>query len=281
MSRARALTRRLRMLGTLHEAVSALRALSAHHFRAARQALAAARAYREEVETTMAAAAFLPPPNDRGAPPAILVVAADLGLCGDFSSRIVEAALVARRELAAERVYCAGRRAVARLARAGVVPDRTYAAAASIAGLPQLLLPLVDDVIRDRRDGLLGSLHLVTARFEGAGHFAAVRMRVLPAAPAAIATPVQPSPYGNAAHLATVLTREFLYVTLHESLLDALAAEHGKRLTVAESARAWLEERIEANRRLRAAVERETSTQEIIEVAAGARLVHCAEEAGR
>jgi F0F1-type ATP synthase gamma subunit len=61
-------------------------------------------------------------------------------------------------------------------------------------------------------------------------------------------------------------------------MLDALAAEHGKRLTVAESARTWLEERIAATSRLLAAVRREASTQEIIEVAAGARLQRQAAE---
>jgi F-type H+-transporting ATPase subunit gamma len=274
MSRARALTRRLRTLATLHEAVSALRALSAHHFRAARQALGAARVYRAEIEATMAAAAaFLPPaPASAGGKPGVMLVAADLGLCGDYSTRLVEAAAAARADLGPGLFYCIGRRAVARLARLGITPDRACNAAASTAGLPQLLLPLVDAVIGDRRAGRLGSLDLVAARFEGAGHFAPVRVRVLPAAAAAAAAPVPPSPYGNAAHLAAVLTREFLYVTLHESLLDALAAEHGKRLTVAESARAWLEERIGAGRRLLAALEREAATQEILEVVAGARL---------
>ena len=282
MSRARALSRRLRALATLHEAVNALRVLSAHHFRAARQALGAARAYRAEIETTMAAAAaFLPPANGADAPPAILLVAADLGLCGDFSTRLVEAAAAARADLGLGLFYCVGRRAVARLARAGITPDRVYGAAASTAGLPQLLLPLVDAVIHDRRAGRLGSLDLITARFEGAGHFAPVRVRVLPAVPTGIATPIRPSPYGNPAHLAAVLTREFLYVTLHESLLDALAAEHGKRLTVAESARAWLEERIAASGRLLAAIEREASTQEILEVAAGARLAHATDGAAQ
>jgi F0F1-type ATP synthase gamma subunit len=278
MSRARVLRRRLRTLATLHDAVSALRALSAHHFRAARQALGPARVYRTEVETTMAAAAFPPAAVPSAAPPAIMLVTADLGLCGDYTTRLVEAAVAARTELGPGLLYCVGRRAVGRLAGRGMTPDRVYDAAASTAGLPQLLLPLVDGVIRDRRAGRLGSLDLVAARFEGAGHFEPVRVRVLPAAPVGTAPPVQPSPYGSVAHLATVLTREFLYVTLHESLLDALAAEHGKRLTVAESARSWLEERIGASRRLLAAIERELATQEILEVAAGARLARATGE---
>jgi F0F1-type ATP synthase gamma subunit len=65
--------------------------------------------------------------------------------------------------------------------------------------------------------------------------------------------------------------REYLYAVLHETLLEALASEHGKRLATAEAARAWLGERIEATRRLAASIRREASTQEVLEVAVAAR----------
>jgi F-type H+-transporting ATPase subunit gamma len=281
VSRERTLTRRLRVLGTLGEAVRALRALSAHHFRAARQALGGARLYREEVEATMGALAELVSETAKPVigPPAIILVTADLGLCGEYVMRLVEAAAAARAELGPGPLYCVGRRAVRPLGRLGIVPDQVYSAPASIAALPHLLLPLVDAVIADRHSANLGTLDLVAARFEGAGHFTPVRVRILPPAPVRPAPAVRPSPYTSRAHLTTVVVREFLYVVLHESLLDALAAEHGKRLTVAESARAWIEERIAATSRLLAAVRREASTQEILEVAAGARLQRQAVEA--
>ena len=275
MSRERTLTHRLRVLGTLHEAVGALRALSAHHFRAARQALGPARRYRAEVERTIAAGAALlgEAPASPTAPAGILLAAADLGLCGDYSTQLAAAAAAARTELGAGPFYCVGRRALRPLARAGIVPDRVDTAPASTAALPLLLLPLVDAIVHDRRAGRLGSLDLVAARFEGAGHFTPVRVRLLPLTPPAVGTRVRLSPYSHPAHLAAVLVREFLYVALHASLLDGLAAEHGKRLVTAESARAWLEERMATTTRLRAAVRREMTTQEILEVTAGARLV--------
>jgi F-type H+-transporting ATPase subunit gamma len=275
MSRERALTRRLHVLGTLNEAVGALRALSAHHFRAARQALGPARRYRAEVELTIGAAATLlgDAPSPSSAPAGIILAAADLGLCGDYATRLAGAAIAARADLGPGPFYCIGRRALRPLARAGILPDRVDAAPSSMAALPLLLLPLVDAVVRDLHAGRLGSLDLVVARFEGAGHFTPVRVRLLPVAPPRPEARVRPSPYSSPVQLATVLVREFLYVALHESLLDALAAEHGKRLVTAESARGWLEERIAATERLRAAVRREVATQEILEVAAGARLL--------
>jgi F-type H+-transporting ATPase subunit gamma len=274
MSRERALRRRLHVLGTLHETVDALRSLSAYHFRAARAALAAARAYRAGVEATLGVLDTLPP-FDMGVdgPPAIVLVAADLGLCGDYGVRMAEEAVAARAEIGPGPLWCVGRRVVRPLARAGVVPDRVWAGAAGTAALARVLIPLANEIVAAREAGRIGSLLLIAARFEGAGRFRPVRVPLLPVRPPADAPSLPPSPYARPAHLAAVVVREFLYVALHETFLDALAAEHGKRLMVAESARSWLEERMQATARQLGAVRRETTTQDVLEVAAGARVL--------
>jgi F-type H+-transporting ATPase subunit gamma len=272
VSRERILQQRLHVLGTLHEAVSALRSLSAHHFRAARAALPAARAYRGEVEATLGVLPGLLPPETEG-PPAIVLVAADLGLCGDYAARLAAEAAAARRALGPGLLWCVGERAVRPLARAGLAPDRVWAGAASTSALPRLLVPLVNEIVAALGAGRIGPLLLVAARFEGAGRFRPVRVALLPVRPPAEAPSLRPSPYARPAHLAAVVVREFLYVALHETLLDALAAEHGKRLLVAESARSWLDERMQATMQQLRAVRREATTQEVLEVAAGARVL--------
>jgi F-type H+-transporting ATPase subunit gamma len=274
VSRERVLRQRLHVLGTLHEAVSALRSLSAHHFRAARAALPAARAYRAEVETTLAVLPRVWSPETRAeGPPAVVLVAADLGLCGDYSARLASEAAAARAALGPGPLWCLGRRAVRPLARAGLTPDRVWDGATGTSALPRLLVPLVNEIVAALRAGRIGPLVLVAARFEGAGRFQPVRVSLLPVRPSADAPSLRPSPYVRPAHLAAVIVREFLYVALHETLLDALAAEHGKRLVVAESARAWLEERMHATTRQLRGVRREMATQEVLEVAAGARVL--------
>ena len=45
-------------------------------------------------------------------------------------------------------------------------------------------------------------------------------------------------------HLMRIAIREYLYSTLCELLLDALAAEHGMRLVSTQSAGQWLDERV-------------------------------------
>lgn len=271
MSHERILQRRLRTLATLDEAVGALRSLSAQHFRAARAPLAEVRAYRDEVERLLAALGPAPP---RTGPVGIVLVAADLGLVGDYTARLVREALSLREEVGAGPLVCLGHRALTPLSRAGVEPASVHPSPTSVAGLPRLLLPLVEALLSLRRRGGFEALWLVAARFEGAGAYTPVRVPVLPMrprVPAAPGTTLAPSPWCDARHLRAVIVREHLYASLYETLLEALASEHGKRLVMAESARAWLEERMAAVRRRVAAIRRESSTQVVLEIAAGAR----------
>ncbi len=271
MSRERVLQRRLRTLGTLDEAVGALRSLSAQHFRAARAPLAAARAYRDEVQRflrVLEPSRAAPPPEG---PAGIVLLAADLGLVGDYSVRLVREALALRADCGPGPLVCLGRRAVSPLAKAGVQPTSVQPAPTRVAGLAGLLLPLVDTLLSLRRDGELGSLWLVAARFEGAGEYTPVRIPVLPVVAPAQLPPLANSPYCDAEQLRSVVVREYLYASLYETLLEALASEHGKRLVTAESAHSWLDERMSATRRLAAAIRRETSTQEVLEIVVASR----------
>jgi F-type H+-transporting ATPase subunit gamma len=270
VSRERVLERHLRTLGTLEEAVGALRSLSAQHFRAARAPLEAVRAYRDEVGRFLA---VLEPAgtSSPGGPAGLVVVAADLGLVGDYTARLVREALALRSEVGPGPLVCLGRRAVAPLIKAGQKLEAIQPAPTSVAGLTGVLLPLVDALLALRREGRLAALWLVAARFEGAGAYTPVGVPLLPVVPPAGLPPLSPSPYSGRRHLQEVVVREYLYASLYETLLEALASEHGKRLVTAESARSWLEERIAATRRLAAAIRRETSTQEMLEVVVAAR----------
>ena len=276
MSEERSLRARLRTLATLHEAVGALRSLSAHHFRAVRAALPAARSYRLAVESTLGALPRALAGAAHEAAPGLIVVGADLGLCGDYSARVAAAAAAARQELGPGRVYCVGRRIQRPLERAGIALARRYDAPVSAGGLPLVLVPLVNDVVTDRRKGDVGDVVLVSARFAGAGCFSATRTRILPVAAPPGTVALAASPYVRPEHLKAVLMREVLYVSLFESLLDALAAEHGKRLVSAEAAWTWLAERMAAATWRLGAVRREATTQEVLEVASGARRLRAA-----
>ena len=270
MKREQALRRSLDSLETLGEAINALKSLSAHHLRAARAGLLTARAYREGIDAVVGLAGLtqIVPSADQSA---VLLIAADLGLCDGYNSRLVAAALEQRHAFGATQFYCIGRRPLTALQRADVQVARAYSTVTSVAGLTRLLLTLADDVFGDYLTGAFGSLTVVSARFEGVGAFTTQSTRVLPIAPRAAPDRVAATPYASARHLAEAAVREYLYSTLFELLLDALAAEHGTRLVATQGAAEWLETRVSVLQRQLSSARRESSTQEVLDIAGGAR----------
>ena len=271
MSRERVLQRRLRSLETLGEAVGALRSLSAQHFRGARAPLGAVRTYRDELRRFLGVLDRPGPDSIHGGATGIILVTSDLGLVGDYAARLVQESLALRAECGPGPLICLGQRALSPLAKAGVEPVSVHPSPTSVAGLTSLLLPLVDTLLELGEAGEYGPLWLVAARFEGAGQYSPVRVPLLPVRPPVDEPTIGSSPYCDGRHLRAVVVREYLYVSLYETLLEALASEHGKRLVTAESASSWLDERMTASRRLAAAIRRETSTQELLEVIVAAR----------
>jgi F0F1-type ATP synthase gamma subunit len=173
--------------------------------------------------------------------------------------------------LGASSFYCIGRRRLTAFRRANVPVARSYGTVASVAGLTSLLLTLADDVLGDYLTGGCSSLHIVSARFDGVGAFTPHATRVLPMASTRTVTHTTAAPYASGAHLAQTAVREYLYSTLFELLLDALAAEHGMRLVATQSAGEWLDERLENIRRQLASARRESSTQEVLDLVSGVR----------
>ncbi|MCA9711449.1 MAG: F0F1 ATP synthase subunit gamma, partial [Myxococcales bacterium] len=140
----------------------------------------------------------------------------------------------------------------------------------SVRGITGLLLELAEDVLTTYADEQLSCLEIVSSRFQGVGATPPTTTRLLPLQ----ATNAEAGPrvrYVGAEHFGSAVIREFLYVTLFDLLLDALAAEHGARLAATEAAESWLEERSDRLRRHLMATRREASTQEMIEIVSGAR----------
>ena len=270
MKRQQYLRHRLQTLTALQDAVGAMRSLSAHHFRGARQALMAARQYRTEMQSVIADIGIHQPLHPT-APAGLLVIASDLGLCGDYNSRLSRLAVTEAKSHAVETVYSVGRRSRAALAKSSLVPFRTYNAPASLEGVAKLLLELAQEVLEDYLARRIGSLYVVSAGFEGVGHFTPLSTRVLPVEPVAAAKPLRRSPYINPTHLTAVAVREFVYINLYEVLLDALATEHGMRLMATESALEWLDDNTTMTSRRLTNARSEAATQELLDIVTGGR----------
>ncbi len=147
---------------------------------------------------------------------------------------------------------------------------QVYAAPMGVGGIPELLLRLTQDILFAYVKEQLKSFDVVSSQFHGVGAERPTTTRIIPlakvqdgAAPAAR--------YVSHERLSSAAVREFLYITMYDLLLDALASEYGARLVATQSAEKWLKDRSSGLRQHLLATRREASTQEMIEIAGGAR----------
>jgi F-type H+-transporting ATPase subunit gamma len=268
MKREIELKGRLRSLEALGEAVSAMKSLSAHHLREARNSVQPARRYRDGVAQILEWAGATLTAGDGGA--GLLVIGAELGLCGGYNAHLIELGARHRAELDHGPTFCVGHRAAILLKRRDVDVDRVYGGPTSVRGITALLLKLAEDMLTAYATERLSSFDIVSSRFAGVGKASPASIRLLPVEPEESDVTTRPR-YVEPDHFVSVAVREYLYITLFDLLLDALASEHGARLVATQSAEKWLDERTERLRRHLMAIRREASTQEMIEIAAGAR----------
>jgi F-type H+-transporting ATPase subunit gamma len=268
MSREATLEHHVRSMEILDEAILAMKSLSALHFRLARHALLSARAYRHGLESAVSSLSWYGSTQRGGT--GVLVLGADLGLCAGYHSRLVEAAQDVARKLSPMRVDCAGRRTAALLVRSGLAPRRVYASPTSVENVGTALLPIVADLLAAFGSGAIGAVHVVSAKFAGIGEFQAVPTQLLPLEVLSGGGPAR-SRYVTEEHLREVAARERLFARLEELVLDAIASEHGMRLVATSGAQDWLDRELERARRRVRALRQESSTQEILELASGAR----------
>ncbi|MAT16404.1 MAG: hypothetical protein CMJ46_14170 [Planctomyces sp.] len=261
---------RLQTLSALHDAVGAMRSLSAHHYRQSRQALLPARQYREEINAVIAEIGINQSVNI-GIPGGLLVIGSDLGLCGDYNSQISDAAMKQSQETDARTVYAVGKRGESAFQNAPGIERHSYDAPVSTKGLIQLLSVLAEDLISDYLSRKIGSLHVVSAQFDGVGHFTPISTRLLPIESVSGTQRFTPSPYVAPDHLRFVAIREFLFITLYEILLEANVAEHGMRLLATESALDWLEENATSTSHRLATARTEAATQELLDIVSSRR----------
>ena len=272
MRREQQLIKRMRTLHTLGETVTAMKSVSAHHFMIARRSLYAGREYRDAIDLLISRIG-LPQQSQRSGPEGILLITSDLGLCGDYNSRLSQFALNHYEQNPTAKFYVVGRRGRMSFGKKSIPLERTYAAPVSVDGLPIRLLDIAEDFVSDYSQLNISKLTAISAKFEGAGKFTAVATQILPIVRSESKLEPISVRYQTREHLLEVAIREYLYITLDELLLDALAAEHGMRLIAAESARKWIEDTSQQVHRQLAAVRRESSTQEVLDIVSASRRV--------
>lgn len=264
---------RIDSVGKLRTVVGAMRGIAATHSQQARGALAGYRAYGDVIAAGLARAVDLLPPDGQarapGAGTAVVVFAAEHGLAGAFSERVLDAAAgLARSEL-----FVLGARGEALAGQRGWRIDWSAPMASQAGGVGATARRAADALY----DGFLARRFeravMVFARLNTAARSAVVVRPVLPIDPAAFARPHPgPPPLVNlpARRLVERLVGEYVFAELALAALESFASENAARLETMEAARLNIEEKLDqlgAEERL---LRQEQITAEVQEVSSGA-----------
>src|SRR5262245_60422413 len=164
--------RRKQAVETVHDVVSAMRAIAAGRIQSAQSALGSARRYHEVVMHAMATllddAASLPTGPDHH-PTTLVVMTSEQPLCGSFNPNILgfaEHRWQALREAGDAHLVVVGQRGIRQLISRGIEVSAGEPAATSLEGLHDLVKRLAELLGRRNSTGDLGSLLVVFNRYQ-------------------------------------------------------------------------------------------------------------------
>jgi F-type H+-transporting ATPase subunit gamma len=275
--------RRRQAVATIHDIVSAMRAIAAGRIQAAQRALAGARRYEQVVlRGTAAALAGAETPDlpfAGGHAPTLLVLTSEQPLCGAFNQNVLALAERRWQELCRAgpvHLVVVGQRGRRQLAGRGLVPDDSAPAATSLHGLRDLVKHLAGLIGRRITAGTQGPLHVVYSRYQSVTEQVPTEERVLPPdldrirqlAPARgeywryLARPV----------LLAGLLREYAFISLYRAAADSYASEQASRLVSMDGATRNTERILQALTNLERRERQGQITREVLELI-GARFV--------
>jgi F-type H+-transporting ATPase subunit gamma len=241
--------RRLHAVDTIHDIVSAMRAIAAGRIQSAQRALAAARSYDEVVRRSLAAlvrdapeVALAMPDGDQST---LMVMTSEQPLCGSFNQNVLT--LVERRwgELCdVNRPYLVlvGQRGRRPLATGGIVPDRVETAATTLPGVRDLVKRLARLVSGRAAAGKLGTLRVVYSRYQSVSEQTPTEEQLWPLDTADLRITSVPLDqrryhrYLSTAELARGLIGELALICLYRVVAESYASEQASRLIAMDGA---------------------------------------------
>jgi F-type H+-transporting ATPase subunit gamma len=235
---------RRQAVSTIHDIVSALRAIAAGRIQGAQRALAGARRYQEVVERGLAALPGPPPlPPVEGRPVLLVVALSEQPLCGPFNHDVLGLAERRWGELRRRgeaRLLAVGQRGARLLAAHGIRPDETEASATSLHGLRDLVKRLAARVGPRYAAGEWGAVHVVYSRYRSVSEQVPTEERILPPDlarlwPAGVVGR-HFHRYLPTAELAAGLVSEHAFISLFRIAADSFASEQAARLLAMDAA---------------------------------------------
>ena len=286
--------RRIRSVTATKKITKAMEMISASRILKAQRKVAASSPYADELTRAVAAVATgsntkhpLTTENTSATRAAVLLITADRGLAGGYSSNAIKAAVILTERLRAEGkdvvTYIIGRKGVSyynfrnlTVAKSwtGFSDQPTYGDAKAVSS------DLIEAFTAETAAGGVDELHLVSTRFESMLTQTAVDARLLPLK----LDEVQLSDESVAKHeifplydfepsaegVLDALLPRYVESRIYNALLQSAASEHAARRRAMKSATDNAEELIKSLRRLANSARQAEITQEISEIIGGA-----------
>ena len=238
--------RRKQAVETVHDVVSAMRAIAAGRIQGAQRALESARRYHDVVmrgmATLLSGTTSLPIDADHR-PTTLVVMTSEQPLCGSFNPNILgyaEHRWQELREAGDAHLVVVGERGIRQLVARGIEVSAGERAATSLEGLHDLVKRLADLLGKRYASGDLGSLVVVFNQYQSLSEQVPTEARLLPpdlepirrSAPARQSEPYR---YLTPAELLSGLVREYLFISLYLVAVESFASEQASRLVAMDA----------------------------------------------
>ncbi len=270
--------RRKEAVETVHDVVSAMRAIAAGRIQGAQRALGSARRYHEVVvramSTLLDGTASLEGVVADDRPTTLLVMTSEEPLCGAFNPNVLEYAerrWQEVREAGQARLVVVGQRGIHQLIGRGVTVAAGEPAATSLDGLHDLVKRLAELAARQSAAGELGTLRVIYNRYQSLSEQVPTEVQLLPPDLSAIRRSAPPPGsryhhYLTPGQLLGGLVQEYLFISLYLIAVESYASEQASRLVAMDSSTRNTERMLETLRDLERRERQQAITAQVLEL---------------
>jgi F-type H+-transporting ATPase subunit gamma len=269
--------RRKQAVETVHDVVSAMRAIAAGRIQGAQRALEGARRYHEVVLRAMATlldGSTSPATGTGHRPTTLVVMTSEQPLCGSFNPNVLgfaERRWQAFREAGDAHLVVVGQRGIHQLIARGIAAAAGEPAATSLDGLHDLVKRLADLLGRRHSAGDLGDLLVAYNRYQSLSEQVPTEVRILPPDLERIRRSAPPRRsearrYLPRDELLAGLVQEYVFISLYLVAVESFASEQASRLVAMDSSTRNTERMLETLRDLERRERQGEVTAQVLEL---------------
>jgi F-type H+-transporting ATPase subunit gamma len=271
--------RRRQAVESVHDIVSAMRAIAAGRIQSAQRALTQARRYQEVIVRSLASLpldAKSPPPHADGGQTLLLALTSEQPFCGAFNHEVltlVERRWREMRETGRVYLVAVGQRGERQMTTRGIIPDESAPATTSLQGLRNLVRRLIKLVDERYGAGQMTELRVIYNRYRSVSEQVPTEEKLLPFDWGPVAS-AQAEKRGELDHylslpeLVTGLISEYVFISLYRIAAESFTSEQASRLVAMDEATRNAEKMLKSLLELERRERQEQITRQALELIA-------------